>query len=71
MIILYISMSCSATMAGLGKPRARSVEIATNSTSARNVLAAVFAVKHVSLNSIRLIHCIGLRCVLIIRVSKH
>jgi hypothetical protein len=43
---------------------ARSVEIATAFTSARNVLAVAYTVRGVSSNNTYLILCIGLRCVL-------
>ena len=46
-------------------PRAHSVEIATAFTSARNVSAAVFIVRGVSLKNTHLILCIGSRCVLL------
>jgi hypothetical protein len=52
-------------MVELVNPRVRSVEIVTAFTSARNVLAVVFIVGHVSLNNMYLILCIGLRCVLL------
>ena len=65
MIVLRISMSYSIMMVELVNPRARSVEIATAFTSARNVSAVVFIVGHVSLNNTYLILCIVLRCVLL------
>ena len=50
-------------MVELVDPRARSVEIATAFTSARNVLAVASIVGYVWLNNTYLILCIGLRCV--------
>lgn len=58
-------MSYSATMAELESHYARSVKMTAVSTSARNVLADVFIVRHVSLNFIHLTHYIGLRYVAI------
>jgi hypothetical protein len=52
-------------MAELVNHRARSVEVVTAFTSARNVSAVASIVGCVSLNSIYLTLCIGLRCVLL------
>ena len=65
MIVLCISMSYSVMMVELANPCARSVEIATPFTSARNVSAVASIVRHVSLNNTYLILYIELRCVVL------
>jgi hypothetical protein len=58
-------MSYSVMMVELANARARSVEMATVFTSARNVSAVASIVRRVSLNNTYLILCIGLKCVLL------
>jgi hypothetical protein len=63
-------MNYSVTMAELETHHARFVKITAVSTSAKNVLADVFIVKHVLLNFIHLTHYIGLRYVSIYQLTR-